>query len=65
MRRRCGRGERWLGRATCSSGVGRRRGCSLLGAGSVVRDRRMFDLGSRSVVLGGKLECRWAMKVVR
>lgn len=25
----------------------------------------MFDLGSRSVVLGGKLESRWAMEVVR
>lgn len=25
----------------------------------------MFGLGSRSVVLGGKLESRWAMEVVR
>lgn len=60
-----GRDVRWLGRETCSSGVGRHRGCSHLGVGvSDARDRNMFGLGSRSVVLEEKLETRWAMEVV-
>jgi hypothetical protein len=64
MRGRSGRGARWLGRETCSSGVGRR--SSLLGAVVLgARDRSMFGLGSRSVVLEGKLGSRWAMEVVR
>lgn len=55
MRGRSGKGARWLGRETCSSGVGRR--SSHLGEGvSAARDRNMSGLGSRSVVLGGKLE---------
>lgn len=64
MRGRSGRGARWLGRETCSSGVGRRSshlGGVVLGA----RYRSMFGLGSRSVVLEGKIESRWAVEVAR